>query len=46
MTLYIPRRRYAAGVVRIIQLARPQVQPNDGFLRQLHRFHVSIKADD
>lgn len=34
---------FAAGVVRIVQLARPQVSPNDGFLQQLHDFHVAIK---
>ena len=36
---------YAAGVIRIIQLARPQVQPNAGFLQQLHDFHVAIESD-
>ena len=38
--------RYAAGVMRIIQTARPQVQPNDGFLRQLHEFHESLEGED
>ena len=35
---------FAAGVVRIVQLARPQVLPNDGFLQQLHDFHVAINS--
>jgi hypothetical protein len=37
---------FAAGVVRIVQLARPQVQPNAGFLQQLHDFHVRIQSDE
>ena len=37
---------YAAGVVRIVQLARPQVQPNEGFCQQLHDFHRTIERDD
>ena len=37
---------YAAGTVRIVQLARPQVQPNEGFCRQLHGFHMEIENDD
>lgn len=37
---------FAAGVVKIVQLARPQVQPNAGFLKQLHDFHMAIEKDD
>ncbi len=37
---------YAAGVVRILQLARPQAQPNEGFCQQLHGFHIEIENAD
>ena len=35
--------QFASGVVKIIQLARPQVQPNEGFLRQLADFHEELE---
>lgn len=37
---------YAAGVVKIVQLARPQVRPNDGFLQQLHEYHQELEQDE
>ena len=35
--------QFASGVVKIVQLARPQVQPNEGFLRQLADFHEELE---
>jgi hypothetical protein len=37
---------FCAGVLQIVQLARPEADPNAGFLRQLADFHRELEIED